>query len=218
MWRMSGRGEMAREDDFGVQASPVARKRPVGQTQSGALLTSPPWGASGQPRNVAARPRIVRGRVPSTRERGVCTPLTDTPEHGPASPSSLRDAPRAGARFAQGNGVHAVGHAGDFLMIFLKKKKSHVRVENEGMGRPHTALPVRLLVLCAIAEFHVRPAAGLVGFFGRLLATQSSAGPSHVSACVFSVSGKRSLFVELITRDQIRSNRVDTVWNCNWFL
>lgn len=111
------------EDDFRVQVSPVARKRPVGQTQPGALLTSPPWGASGQPGNVAARPRIVRGRVPSTRERGVCTPLADTPEHGPASPSSLRDAPRAGARFAQGNGVHAVGHAGDFLMIFLKKKK-----------------------------------------------------------------------------------------------
>lgn len=127
MWRMSGRGEMAREDDFGVQASPVARKRPVGQTQPGALLTSPPWGASGQPGNMAARPRIVRGRVPSTRERGVCTPLTDTPEHGPASPSSLRDAPRAGARFAQGNGVHAVGHAGDFLIIFLKKKKPRTR-------------------------------------------------------------------------------------------
>lgn len=72
---MSGRGEMAREDDFGVQASPVARKRPVGQTQPGALLTSPPWGASGQPGNVAARPRVVRGCVPRSetlhvRERG----------------------------------------------------------------------------------------------------------------------------------------------------
>lgn len=215
---MSGRGEMAREDDFGVQASPVARKRPVGQTQPGALLTSPPWGASGQPRNVAARPRVVWGRVPSTRERGVCTPLTDTPEHGPASPSSLRDAPRAGARSAQGNGVHAVGHAGDFLMIFLKKKKATYAWKTKAWADCTRRCQSDSSFCAPSAEFHVRPAAGLVGFFGSLLATQSSAGPSHVSACVFSVSGKRSLFVELITRDQIRSNRVDTVWNCNWFL
>lgn len=174
---MSGRGEMAHEDDFGVQASPVARKRPVGQTQPGALLTSPPWGASGQPGNVAARPRVVRGRVPSTRERGVCTPLADTPEHGPASPSSLRDAPRAGARFAQGNGVHAVGHAGDFLMIFLKKKKSHVRVENEGMGRPHTALPVRLLVLCAIGGISCATRGRACGILWQVVGYTELGGP-----------------------------------------
>lgn len=69
MWRMSECGEMAREDDFGVQASPVARKRPVGQTQPGALLTSPPWGASGQPGNVAARPRVSGGCARRSRTR-----------------------------------------------------------------------------------------------------------------------------------------------------
>lgn len=83
-----------------------------------------PGGRRGSPETWPPGRASCGGRVPSTRERGVCTPLADTPEHGPASPSSLRDAPRAGARFAQGNGVHAVGHAGDFLMIFLKKKKA----------------------------------------------------------------------------------------------